>query len=230
MKVNLKAITPEIETTIVEIARVSSSREDKKAEPEGLINYLIKNSHWSPFEHGYITMEIETSKAIGIQLLRHRSFTFQEFSQRYQDVSKIGSEIFEPVEIRQQATNNRQSSTDIFNPQVRSVFPIQDGEPECDMYEPDIDADEAIAEVVWASGEVYKRLLKAGVAREVARMILPMCTKTRIFMTGSVRSWIHFIDLRDDGHAQKEAQEVAREIKKILIKELPIISKARGWQ
>jgi thymidylate synthase (FAD) len=98
------------------------------------------------------------------------------------------------------------------------------------MYEPDIDADEAIAEVVWASGEVYKRLLKAGVAREVARMILPMCTKTRIFMTGSVRSWIHFIDLRDDGHAQKEAQEVAREIKKILIKELPIISKARGWQ
>ena len=85
MKVNLKAITPDTEQTIVEIARVSSSRKDKSEAPEGLINYLIKNWHWSPFEHGFITMEIETSKAIGIQLLRHRSFTFQEFSQRYQN-------------------------------------------------------------------------------------------------------------------------------------------------
>ena len=85
MKVTLKTITPDIETTIVEIARVSSSRTDKKAKPEGLINYLIKNNHWSPFEHGFLTFEIETSKAIAIQLLRHRSNYFQEFSQRYQD-------------------------------------------------------------------------------------------------------------------------------------------------
>src|SRR5699024_1548654 len=119
MKVKLKAITPNIEQTIVEIARVSSSRENKSEKPEGLINYLIKNSHWSPFEHGYITFEIETSKAIGIQLLRHRSFTFQEFSQRYQDVSKISEEgIFEDVELRRQAENNRQSSEEVFDPLI----------------------------------------------------------------------------------------------------------------
>lgn len=226
MKVNLKAITPEIETTIVEIARVSSSREDKKAEPEGLINYLIKNSHWSPFENGYITMEIETSKAIGIQLLRHRSFTFQEFSQRYQDVSKIGEEMFEEIEIRKQATNNRQSSEEVFDPIMSRFNNPFTGEDEGEGFPASVLVKDYLQDIQ----VFYSKLLEHEIAREVARMILPMCTKTRIFMTGSVRSWIHFIDLRDDGHAQKEAQEVAREIKKILIKELPIISKARGWQ
>ena len=113
MNVKLKSITPDIETNIVEIARVSSSRKDKSEKPEGLINYLIKNKHWSPFEHGFLTFEITTSKAIGIQLLRHRSFTFQEFSQRYATVTDI-----EPIELREQHTNNRQSSTDVFDPIV----------------------------------------------------------------------------------------------------------------
>lgn len=215
MKVELKAITPEIENTIVEIARVSSSREDKSAKPEGLINYLIKNSHWSPFEHGYITMEIETSKAIGIQLLRHRSFTFQEFSQRYQDVGKISEEgMFEDVELRKQAENNRQSSEEVFDPLIGANRMRASG---------------SINYFLRGVEVLYRDLIHEGVSRETARMILPMCTKTRIYMTGSVRSWIHFIGLRDDKHAQKEAQEIARAIKGELIKELPIISKALQW-
>lgn len=221
MKVSLKAITPNIEDTIVEIARVSSSRKDKKEKPEGLINYLIKNWHWSPFEHGFITMEIVTSKAIGIQLLRHRSFTFQEFSQRYQDVGKVSdSGMFEDVEIRKQATNNRQSSEEVFNPMVG----YWQGEEGC------TDAENVVRETLNMTGDAYKCLLEAGVAREQARMVLPMATKTRIYMTGSVRSWIHFIKLRDDGHAQKEAQEIARAIKEILKVEIPIISKALKWE
>lgn len=221
MKVNLKAITPNAEDTIVEIARVSSSRTDKKEAPEGLINYLIKNWHWSPFEHGFITMEIETSKAIGIQLLRHRSFTFQEFSQRYQDVNKVADDgIFEDIEIRKQATNNRQSSEEVFNPYI-DVITDEGGER--------ILVNDVVGYHLEQSQLLYGKLLKEGVAREQARMVLPMATKTRIYMTGSVRSWIHFIKLRDDGHAQKEAQLIAKEIKEILKIELPIISKALGW-
>jgi thymidylate synthase (FAD) len=222
MKVNLKAITPNIEDTIVEIARVSSSRKDKKEKPEGLINYLIKNWHWSPFEHGFITMEIETSKAIGIQLLRHRSFTFQEFSQRYQEVGKVSDDgMFEDVEIRKQAVNNRQSSEEIFNPELLH----NNGQ---DMFG-GLTAESTVKYILDSCEKAYDELLKVGVAREQARMVLPLATKTRIYMTGSVRSWIHFIKLRDDGHAQKEAQEIARAIKDILKVEMPIISKALGW-
>lgn len=223
MKVNLKAITPNIEDTIVEIARVSSSRKDKKEKPEGLINYLIKNWHWSPFEHGFITMEIETSKAIGIQLLRHRSFTFQEFSQRYQDVNKVSDNgMFEDVEIRRQATDNRQSSEEVFDPFIKDPF-YNDFHNETEL------ASKTVLEHQSYSETLYNNLLEVGVAREQARMVLPMAIKTKIFMTGSVRSWIHFIKLRDDGHAQKEAQEIARAVKDILKVELPIISNALGW-
>lgn len=216
MKVSLKTITPDIETTIVEIARVSSSRADKKAEPEGLINYLIKNNHWSPFEHGFLTFEVVTSKAIAIQLLRHRSNYFQEFSQRYQDVTKVDDVPWEEVEIRQQATNNRQSSTEVFDPLLYENYPH-------------INASMAITQHLKDSFDLYKELLKVGVAREVARMILPMATKTRLYITMNVRSVIHWLDLRDDDHAQKEVQLIAKEVKKIVIKNLPIISKARGY-
>lgn len=226
MKVNLKAITPNIEDTIVEIARVSSSRKDKKEKPEGLINYLIKNWHWSPFEHGFITMEIETSKAIGIQLLRHRSFTFQEFSQRYQDVAKVSdSGMFEDVEIRRQATNNRQSSEEVFDPTWEEVEfgGRYDGESFT------VKASDKVEDFLRDSSFLYETLLGAGVAREQARMVLPMATKTKIFMTGSVRSWIHFIGLRSDKHSQKEIQNVSNSIKNLLTKELPLISKSIGW-
>tara|TARA_R110000824_G_scaffold99615_2_gene237055 strand:- start:1097 stop:1717 length:621 start_codon:yes stop_codon:yes gene_type:complete len=201
MKVSLVSATPKAEENIVYIARVSSKREDKISKPEGLLNYLINNKHWSPFEHSHMSVEIETSKAIGIQLIRHRSFTFQEFSQRYQDVSLLG-DMFEEIEFRKQCKDNRQSSTEI----------CETGKAEVKMLLLDIK-------------RMYQGLLEDGVARETARMILPLCTKTKIHMTGSIRSWIHFLELRDDTHAQKEIQLIAQEIKHIFIKEFPIISK-----
>ena len=206
MNVKLNWITPAAEQAIVEIARVSSSRTDKSVKPEGLINYLIKHKHWSPFEHGYMSVEIETSKAIGIQLIRHRSFTFQEFSQRYQDVNKIG-EMFEPVELRKQAEDNRQSSTELINE----------------------DFSDEIFDLIMNTQQLYNKMLNNGVARECARMILPMCTKTKIHMTGSIRSWIHFLDIRDDEHAQKEIQLAVQKIKRIFMEQFPIISKALNY-
>jgi thymidylate synthase (FAD) len=214
MKVKLQAVTPNAEANIVEIARVSSSRKDKKSKPEGLINYLIKHKHFSPFEHAYLTLEIETSKAIGIQLIRHRSFTFQEFSQRYQDVDLLDN-MFEPVELRKQCEDNRQSSTEVFNPIIR-----------LDATAP---ADEVITSLLGKIKSTYKQLLQAGVAREQARMILPMTTKTKIFMTGSIRSFIHFFALRDDEHAQKEIQLIAKEGKKVFKEQFPVISKALNY-
>jgi len=210
MKVTLNNVNPDAEEHLVEVARVSSSRKDKRSEPEGLINYLIRNKHWSPFEHAFMTVEIETSKAIGIQLLRHRSFTFQEFSQRYQDVNRL-DDIFEYVELRKQAVDNRQSSTDVMDP---GKYP--------NNYQ-------MVEEFLAQAHSLYDTLLAEGVAREVARFVLPLATKTKIHMTGSIRSWIHFFDLRDDGHAQKEIQEVAKAIKAIFKEQFPIISKALGY-
>lgn len=209
MNARLINITPNAEKHIAEVARVSSSRENKGEDYEGLIGYLIRHKHWSPFEHAYATFEIETSKAIGIQLIRHRSFTFQEFSQRYQDVNQLG-ELFEDVELRVQAKDNRQSSTVEFNDDVR----VEGG------YLP---MKQLMNSHLSNARSLYNLMLKEGVARETARMILPMCTKTVIHMTGSVRSWIHFIELRDDEHAQKEIQEIARVIKFELSIKLPTI-------
>ena len=120
MKVTLLNVTPKAEEHIVEVARVSSSRKDKKANASGLLRYLVRHKHWSPFEHGSVTFEIETSKAIGIQLIRHRSFSFQEFSQRYQDVNKAGDSMFESIELREQCEDNRQSSTEVINPKLEN--------------------------------------------------------------------------------------------------------------
>jgi len=219
-KVTLVANTPNAEETIVEIARVSSKRTDKKDKPEGLINYLIKHKHWSPFEHASMTLEIETSKAIGIQLIRHRSFTFQEFSQRYQDVNLLG-DMFQPVELRKQAEDNRQSSTETFNPEIKVKYPLMGNQL--------LLADIAITSLLDFSRNVYNALLDAGVARETARLILPLCTNTKIYMTGTLRSWIHFFELRDDEHAQKEIQDIAKEGKQIFINEFPVLSNALGY-
>ncbi len=218
MKVTLKSITPNAEVNIVEIARVSSSRADKTEKLEGLISYLIKNKHWSPFEHSYMTVEIVTSKAIAIQFLRHRSFTFQEFSQRYAKV-----ENFEPIELRQQAVKNRQSSTNLM--ELDAIKYTEDWTSK----EYSGSAKSIVDSHLRTTMNLYQSLLDAGVAKECARFILPMCTQTTLYMTGAVRNWIHFLDLRDDGHAQKEAQLAAKEIKKIFIEQLPIVSKAVGY-
>ncbi len=216
MKVTLLNVTPNAEDHIVEVARVSSSRKNKKDKPEGLLKYLVRHKHWSPFEHGHATFEIETSKAIGIQLIRHRSFAFQEFSQRYQDVNRLG-DIFEPIELRAQCEDNRQSSTEVINPQL----PVEGGS----LY-----ANDSIGNFLNSAHKLYNQLLEAGVAREQARMVLPLATTTKIHMTGSIRSWIHFLELRDDDHAQKEIQTVAKEIKRIFISEFPIISKGLNYE
>ena len=210
MKVTLLNVTPNAEDHIVEVARVSSSRKDKKANASGLLRYLVHHKHWSPFEHGHATFEIETSKAIGIQLIRHRSFSFQEFSQRYQDVNKAGDSIFEPIELREQCEDNRQSSTEVINPKLESGMM----------------ANTAIEQHLEQAHKLYNQLLEAGVAREQARMVLPLATTTKIHMTGSIRSWVHFLELRDDEHAQKEIQLVAKEIKKHFKEQFPIISEA----
>ena len=220
MDVKLVSVTPRAEQQIVEIARVSSSRKDRSSKPEGLINYLIKHSHWSPFEHGHMTLFFETSKAIGIQLIRHRSFTFQEFSQRYQDVGLLDN-MFEDVELRKQATDNRQSSTEIFDPKIPGF--------EYGGINLPLNANGLVKRHLVQSQRLYRDLIEAGVAREQARMVLPMCTKTHIYMTGTLRSWIHFFKLRDDTHAQKEVQVLAQEGKKIFVEQFPIISKALGY-
>ena len=219
MKVKLLNVTPNAEEFVVEIARVSSTRNNKKAEGERLINYLIKHKHWSPFEHSYMTVEINTSKAIGIQLLRHRSFTFQELSQRYVNPEEVfGNNLYEPIELRKQAETNRQSSTDVFNDDIYCPFEnLMDNSEDVIHYYLD------------KTKELYSNLLEAGVAKECARMILPMTTGTKIYMTGNLRSWIHFLAIRDDEHAQKEIQEIAKAIKEIFIEEFPIISKALGY-
>lgn len=198
------------EDIIVYAARVSSSREDneKFKDPGQLLNYCIRNKHWSVFETATMTLEIETSKAIGIQLLRHRSFTFQELSQRYAVVGET-----EPIEIRKQAASNRQSSEEVFNPRLDDMTL----------------ANIAIRDHMRAGQSLYSKLLKADVARECARMVLPMSTKTTIYMTGPIRSWIHLFDVRDDSHAQKEIQLIAKDMKEIFKKECPVISKAREY-
>jgi thymidylate synthase (FAD) len=211
MKVELLSITPNAEEHIVEVARVSSSRKNKKEDYEKLVKYLIKHGHWSPFEHSYMTFEIETSKAIAIQLLRHRSFTFQEFSQRYQDVNELSEFMFEDVRFRKQSENNRQSSTE----EISDV----DNRDMYDLVENHLKRTEAL----------YNWLILEGVSRETARMILPLCTKTKIYMTGSIRSWIHFISIRADHHSQKEMQDVANAIKKIVKETLPVVSKALDY-
>ena len=220
MKVTLLNVTPNAEDHIVEVARVSSSRKDKKDKPAGLLRYLVQHKHWSPFEHGHATFEIETSKAIGIQLIRHRSFAFQEFSQRYQDVNRLG-DIFEPLELRAQCEDNRQSSTEIINPNLQRQF--NGGGVKS------YTAKQVINKHFESSHALYNDLLEAGVAREQARMVLPLNTTTKIHMTGSIRSWVHFLELRDDDHAQKEIQLVAQEIKKYFIQEFPIISQSLGY-
>ena len=216
MKVTLLNVTPNAEDHIVEVARVSSSRKNKKDKPEGLLRYLVQHKHWSPFEHGHATFEIETSKAIGIQLIRHRSFAFQEFSQRYQDVNHLG-DIFEPIELRSQCEDNRQSSVEIINPSIK----VEGGY---------IPAQDMVGGFLNQAHKLYNQLLEAGVARETARMVLPLATTTKIHMTGSIRSWIHFLELRDDEHAQKEIQTVAKAIKRIFISEFPIISKGLNYE
>ena len=209
MKVTLVSITENPEQLISYIARVSNPDNQNNPDYAKLIKYLIRNSHWSPFEHAFITFRIETSRAIAAQLLRHRSFTFQEFSQRYSEVTT-----FEPIELRRQATKNRQSSLEVFDPEIRSGTTSTDK------------ASNVIMQHLIESRRRYEFLLEAGVAKEVARFILPATTQTTLYMTGSIRSWIHYIELRDTDHVQKEHRMITQEIRGIFNAYLPIVATA----
>lgn len=206
MKVEIVAMTkPLIEGVSVEdftayIARIGKIKDN----PKKLIKYLIKNKHWSPFEHTYVTFKVETSRAIGRQILRHRSFTFQELSQRYEEVLE-----FEEIELRREHPTNRQSSTEVFDPLIEEGIG--------DFWEGELNASEAVSKLKEDIKAVYEALLEAGVAKECARMILPECTKTTMLITGNLRSWIHFLEIRKDEHAQKEVRLISEEIEKQLL-------------
>lgn len=215
MQVKLITYTPDAEKQIIYIARVSNPQNQNNPEYSKLLRYLLRQKHYSPFEHAYFTFEIKTSRVVAQQLIRHRSFIFQEFSQRY----SIATEI-EPIELRRQADKNRQSSTEVFNPITYDYRP-KDGSVGYTLY-----ADDEIAGVMRHAMAVYDRLIKAGVAKESARFVLPLATQTTIYMTGSVRSWIHYLELRTDEHAQKEHRIIATAIKEILKEYLPVTFRA----
>jgi len=192
------------EELIAYIARVSNpSNQLNNETADKLLGYMIKHKHWSPFDMVNMTVEVTTSKAIGIQILRHWSIKPQEFSQRYAEVVDV-----EPIELRKNGATNRQSSEEVFDP-------ILDG---------NVEASRLIENHIKESQDLYKSLLTAGVAKECARMVLPMATSTTMYLNGSVRSWIHYMEQRCDEHAQLEHREVANLIKAIFTENFPNIS------
>jgi thymidylate synthase (FAD) len=212
MQVRIVGITEPIiegvlspEDFVVYCARVSnpSNQLNTQTAPK-LLKYLIEHKHWSPYEMVSVTVEIKTSRAIAAQILRHRSFSFQEFSQRYSPVTD-----FEPFELRIQSEKNRQSSTD--------TLPL--GEEDLKL----------IQNHLIESAKLYDNLLERGAARETARMILPLCTQTTLYMSGTLRSWIHYLDLRTKEDTQKEHREIALAIRNIFAEIFPNTSEALQW-
>jgi len=208
--VKLVRVTPEAEQHIAYCARVSNPKNQSNQGFEGLLKYCIKNQHWSIFEHAFLTVEINTSLAIATQILRHRSFTFQQFSQRYADSTELQLELPIP-ELRRQDTKNRQNSTDDLPADVSISFNVK------------------IEEHFKQAIEIYQDMLNAGVAKECARFVLPQATQTRLYMSGSVRSWIHYIDLRSAQGTQSEHKQIAEQCKCIMASEFPTIASALDW-
>jgi len=206
----LISVTPDAEKTMGYVARVSNPSNQENPKVAGLLSYCIKHQHWSVFEQAHMTLEIETTRGLAAQILRHRSFTFQEFSQRYADSSLLSETIPLP-ELRRQDTKNRQNSIDDIDP-----FIIQKYE----MLMQDHFKD---------AMDLYQKMLDEGIAKECARFVLPLATPTRLYMTGSVRSWIHYIELRSAHGTQKEHMDIANECKCIFAGQFPIVAEALGW-
>ena len=210
MTVKLISITPDAENMMAYIARVSNPNNQDNPNYAGLLKYCIKHNHWSVFEQATMTLEIETTRGIAAQILRHRSFTFQEFSQRYADTSLIAEDIPLP-ELRRQDTKNRQNSTDDLPADLK------------------IELYSKIQDHFDAAQNLYKELLEADVAKECARFVLPLAVPTRIYMTGSCRSWIHYINLRSAHGTQKEHMDIANACKKVFAEQFPSVSEALDW-
>ena len=210
MNVNLVTVTPKAEETMGYVARVSNPKNQDNPKVAGLLGYCIKHGHWSVFEQAHMTLEIETTRGLAAQILRHRSFTYQEFSQRYADSSML-SKVIPLPELRRQDDKNRQNSIDDLDP-----FVVQDFDLKMQRH--------------FVEGmKLYKDMLDAGVAKECARFVLPLATPTKLYMTGSVRSWIHYINLRSAHGTQKEHMEIAENCRSIFNEQFPIVAEALGW-
>ena len=210
MTVKLISVTPDAEQTMAYVARVSNPANQNNENYSKLLAYCIKHNHWSVFEQSFMTLEIETTRGLAAQILRHRSFTYQEFSQRYADSSLLAETIPVP-ELRRQDTKNRQNSIDDLDPEFVELSTRQ-----IDTY--------------FKQGmSLYQHLLDCGVAKECARMVLPLATPTRIYMTGSCRSWVHYITLRSANGTQKEHMEIANACKEIFCEQFPTVGKALEW-
>lgn len=210
MSARLVSITPDAEKIMGYIARVSNPLNQDNENVVGLLTYCLKHNHWSVFEHANLTIEIETTRDIAAQILRHRSFVFQEFSQRYAAVTDVA----EVPELRMQDHKNRQNSLEITD----------------ELGEADLNAlCKRIAKHFEDGMELYEDLLQYGIAKECARKVLPLNTKTKLYMTGNVRNWIHYINLRTANGTQKEHMLIAEQVKQVFTDNLPIISQALGW-
>ena len=210
MNVKLVTVTPKAEETMGYVARVSNPNNQDNPNVAGLLKYCIKHQHWSVFEQAHMTVEIETTRGLAAQILRHRSFTFQEFSQRYADTNLLAEEI--PMfDLRSQDLKNRQNSNDDIPKNKKA------------------DLQQKIAEYFVESMDLYNELLANGIAKECARFVLPLATPTRLYMTGSVRSWVHYIDLRSAHGTQKEHMLIAEECRNIFKEQFPITSEALEW-
>ena len=210
MKVKLISVTPEAEKTMGYIARVSNPNNQTNPVVDGLLGYCIKHGHWSVFEQAHMTLEIETTRGLAAQILRHRSFTFQEFSQRYANANLLDN--IEVPDLRSQDSKNRQNSIDDIPQDKKETL------------------QKKISDHFSAAMSLYDELIKEGVAKECARFVLPLSTPTRIYMTGSVRSWIHYIDLRSAHGTQKEHMDLVHEVRQIFKQQFPICSKALNWE
>ncbi len=208
--INLISVTPDAEQHMAYVARVSNPKNQDNDKFAGLLKYCITHGHWSVFEQAFMSVEINTTRGLAAQILRHRSFTYQEFSQRYADSSLLGESIPLP-ELRRQDEKNRQNSIDDLDPEMVDKFNRQ------------------MNTLFSSAFGLYNQMLKAGVAKECARFVLPLATPTRIYMTGSCRSWIHYINLRSAHGTQKEHMDIANGCKDIFVENFPAVSEALEW-
>ena len=209
MTVKLVTVTPDAEKLMAYVARVSNPSNQDNEKFAGLLKYCINHQHWSVFEQSSMTLELETTRAIAAQILRHRSFTYQEFSQRYAASTELGT--IPLPKLRKQDLKNRQNSTDDLDEFVIQKLQMQ------------------MQTLFDSATALYNQMLEEGVAKECARMVLPLATPTRIYMTGSCRSWIHYINLRSAHGTQKEHMLIAEGCREIFIEQFPTVSEALGW-
>lgn len=208
--VKLVSVTPDAEKLMSYCARVSNPSNQDSDNYSKLLAYCIKNQHWSIFEMASMNLEINTTRGIAAQILRHRSFNFQEFSQRYADTTLLAQDI--PIfEIRRQDTKNRQNSIDDIPEEIKAKWNTK------------------IHEHFANSKAIYDGMIADGIAKECARFVLPLATPTKLYMNGTIRSWIHYINLRSANGTQKEHMMIANEAKEIFKSQFPITSQALGW-